>query len=115
MKRFTKINEGFVCEVCGQENKPAEKTCRNHCCRCLCSKHVDKNPGDRRELCGGILEPVEVELSGGVMCALIFRCQQCGVKRKNKIAPDDDREQLFLLSATSPTRLDTSEKRNRKD
>ncbi len=95
MKKFTHRNEGFICEVCGAENPPVEKTCRNHCLQCLCSKHVDINPGDRSEKCGGIMEPLFIEVAGSEMKSIIFKCQKCGIKRKNKIALDDDREKLL--------------------
>jgi hypothetical protein len=98
-KKFTKINEGFICQVCGHENPPADKTCRNHCQKCLCSKHVDINPGDRAETCHGILRPVAIQVCGGEMCTIVFRCEKCGMERKNKIALDDDRQKLLAVFA----------------
>ncbi|MCF7830541.1 RNHCP domain-containing protein [Candidatus Gracilibacteria bacterium] len=95
MKRFTHRNEEFICEVCGVKNPPVKETCRNHCRKCLHSKHVDVNPGDRKEQCGGIMEPLFIEVGGSEMKAIIFKCQKCGIKRKNRIAPDDDREKLL--------------------
>ncbi len=97
VKRFTKMNEGFVCEICGQKNIPALQTCRDHCIKCLCSKHVDKNPGDRDEECQGILRPVDIEIVGGDMKKIVYKCEKCGIIRKNKIAEDDDREVLFKI------------------
>ncbi|MDH3324660.1 MAG: RNHCP domain-containing protein [Candidatus Peregrinibacteria bacterium] len=97
MKRFTVINEGFKCEVCGYENSPAEATCRDHCIKCLCSKHVDVNPGDRAETCQGVLRPLEIEISGAELKSIIYKCEKCKVTRKNKIAIDDDREKLFEI------------------
>ncbi len=95
MKKFTVINEEFTCEVCGKLNPPAQATCRNHCRECLCSKHVDKNPGDRSENCQGTLIPIDIEITGAEMKSIIFKCQKCGQTRKNKIAVDDNREKLF--------------------
>jgi transcription elongation factor Elf1 len=95
MKRFTKINEAFTCVVCGKANTPAAQTCRNHCQFCLNSLHVDVNPGDRAANCGGILRPVGIELKGGQMQRLLFRCERCGMDRVNKIAVDDDRDKLL--------------------
>ena len=102
-KRFIKINESFICEVCGHKNPMADTTCRNHCQKCLCSKHVDINPGDRAETCHGVLRPLAIQVCGGEMRTIIFRCEKCGMKRKNKIASDDDREQLIQIfsNATS--------------
>jgi len=84
---------------------PAEQTCRNHCSECLHSLHVDKNPGDRAEDCGGILEPVGVEMERGELKNLIFRCQKCGQKRKNRLALDDNREKALDLAKKQAERL----------
>ena len=53
-KRFTKNDSGFVCANCGREVPPLGYSSRNHCPYCLCSLHVDVNPGDRAADCGGI-------------------------------------------------------------
>ncbi len=50
-RKFTKIDEEFICENCGKKVEPLGYTCRNHCNNCLYSKHVDINPGDREETC----------------------------------------------------------------
>jgi len=97
-KRFTHMNDSFTCEVCGKENPPAEKTCRNHCRNCLYSKHVDINPGDRSENCKGVLKPVGVDLAGdGTPGKIVFKCQKCGSIRRNKVADDDDRDELIRV------------------
>ncbi len=95
MKRFIKINESFACSVCGEENPPVEATCRDHCRKCLCSVHVDVNPGDRAADCGGILQPVGVVMQGAELRAVQYKCEKCGYEHQNKIALDDDRERLF--------------------
>ena len=97
MKRFTVINEFFTCQVCGKQNEPAPKTCRNHCKYCLCSKHVDINPGDRAENCHGILEPIGVSIKGGDIDKIEFLCKKCGKKGRNKIVEDDNKEILYKL------------------
>lgn len=94
MKKFTKINDAFICVFCGHINPPAPRTCRNHCQKCLKSLHVDKNPGDRAEECGGTMMPIDIEFKRGEMKSIIFRCEKCGMIRKNKIAEDDDRERM---------------------
>ena len=86
--KFTKIDEGFVCEHCG-----------NHCPKCLYSKHVDVNPGDRQEECHGLLEPIGLEMNNKKGYVIIFRCKKCGAIRKNKSAEDDNMELLIQLSA----------------
>ena len=95
MKRFIKINESFVCAFCGHKNPKADKTCRNHCQKCLCSLHVDKNPGDRTEECHGKLMPIRIETKGGEMKDIVFQCEKCGMIRTNKIADDDNKNALF--------------------
>ena len=96
-KRFTVINEGFDCSVCGHKNPPAAKTCRNHCRECLHSVHVDQNPGDRLEDCGGILKPVKIQVERGEMANIEFICQRCRKRRKNKLAEDDNREKALEI------------------
>ena len=60
-KKFTVIDESFTCEVCGEQVNELGYTARDHCPKCLSSKHVDINPGDREEACHGILSPISVE------------------------------------------------------
>ncbi len=101
MKRFTHRNESFTCAVCGHENIPAESTCRNHCVMCLCSKHVDINPGDRNNSCQGILKPIGVELKSGLPEKICFKCEVCDFTGRNKIAPDDSREKVYEIMEKS--------------
>lgn len=55
-------NVSFTCKVCDRLLMPegAGTDHRNHCSNCLCSLHVDEEPGDRASDCGGIMEPVAV-------------------------------------------------------
>ena len=73
---FTKIDEGFVCENCGRKVEKLGYTCRNHCPYCLHSKHVDVNPGDRKEKCHGDLEPIGIELNPKKGYVIIFKCKR---------------------------------------
>ena len=98
-RKFTKIDEGFICEHCGKKVEPLGYTCRNHCNSCLYSKHVDINPGDRQELCHGMLEPIKVELDSKKGYVIIYRCTKCGAIRKNKAAEDDNIDLLIKLTA----------------
>ena len=50
-RKFTEIDEEFICENCGEKVGQLGYSCRNHCPKCLHSKHVDINPGDRAEKC----------------------------------------------------------------
>lgn len=84
-KRFTKLDESFVCSHCGKTVKPLGYTSRNHCPFCLWSVHLDVNPGDRASECKGMLEPIGAEPNtkkGGY--SLIHKCQKCGEIRRNK-------------------------------
>jgi len=95
-KLYKVINERFICNHCGQEVLPTEHDGpRNHCPFCLYSKHVDINPGDRKNPCGGMLKPVEVEISGRKGYIIVYKCEKCGERTRSKAAlkstvqPDD--------------------------
>ena len=98
-KLFTKIDEGFKCENCGKNVEKLGYTSRNHCPYCLHSKHVDINPGDRKEECRGLLEPIKVELDSKKGYVIIFKCKRCGAIRKNKAAKDDNMDLIINLTA----------------
>ena len=86
-------NEGFLCEKCGLEVQPlANGSCRNHCPRCLSSKHVDDVPGDRASRCAGLMECVAVEADARREWMLVHRCTLCGSTRRNRAALDDPRQ-----------------------
>ncbi len=97
-KKFTKIDEEFICENCKKKVQPLGYSCRNHCPYCLHSKHVDINPGDRAETCKGDLEPISVEINSKKGYIIIFKCKKCGAIRKNKAAIDDNMELIINLS-----------------
>ena len=98
VRKFTKIDENFVCENCGENVQKLGYTCRNHCPKCLHSKHVDINPGDRSEECHGLLEPVGLEIDSKKGYVIIFKCKKCGQIRKNKAAEDDNMKKIVELS-----------------
>lgn len=98
LKKFTKIDEDFLCENCGNKVEKLGYTCRNHCPICLYSKHVDVNPGDRQEQCHGLLEPISVELDSKKGYVIIFKCKKCGAIRKNKAAEDDNMSLIISLT-----------------
>ncbi len=95
--RFTKIDEQFICESCGNKVEKLGYTCRDHCNICLCSKHVDKNPGDRDEQCHGLLQPIDIELNSKKGYVIIYKCDKCGAIRKNKAANDDNMEKIYQI------------------
>ena len=76
---------------------PLSYSSRNHCNRCLYSLHLDIEPGDRANECGGMLEPVSVVLQGKKGYVITFRCKRCGAVIRNKSAADDDVEKLIEL------------------
>lgn len=84
---FQKKAEDFICEHCGRAVEGSGYT--NHCPKCLWSKHVDKFPGDRAETCGGMMEPIKIEMEKGEF-VLSNKCVECGYIKRNKTAQDDD-------------------------
>jgi Zn finger protein HypA/HybF involved in hydrogenase expression len=94
-KKFTRTIEDFTCEHCGAEVKGNGYT--NHCPKCLWSKHVDVNPGDRAASCGGLMEPVGMEISGREYF-LRHRCVKCGHEMRVRAAKEDDMNEIIKLS-----------------
>ena len=94
-KLFQKNIEDFVCNNCDFFVKGSGYT--NHCPKCLWSKHVDINPGDRLEKCKGMMEPVYIE-KGSEGYDIIHECQKCHKKQRNKAAKDDDFEVILGIS-----------------
>lgn len=90
--------ETFVCQNCGQTVVPegAGSKHRNHCPHCLCSVHVDNEPGDRASLCHGTMDPIAVWVRKGGEWALIHKCRLCGELSSNRVAADDN--PLLLMS-----------------
>jgi len=102
-KRFKKNDSGFVCANCGLEVEPLGYTSRNHCPKCLCSLHLDINPGDRASECGGIMDPIGAETDPKKGYIIIHKCRKCGEIRRNKAAHEakvqpDDMEKLIALT-----------------
>ena len=88
---FIAREEAFICEHCGASVAPLEHgTYRNHCPRCLWSKHVDdQGPGDRASLCGGMMEPTGLDQSGKKGWMVMHVCERCEKRIPNVLAPDD--------------------------
>jgi len=97
-KKFQKKVEDFVCENCGAEIKGSGYT--NHCPKCLWSKHVDINPGDRESVCFGMMKPVSWETKKGEE-RIIHECVVCGHKKANKVSADDSREELIKIAQSA--------------
>ena len=92
----------FRCGNCGVDvslDAPGTSH-RNHCPRCLWSRHLDRNvPGDRKAECPGGMEPIAVTVRGERRWVLIHRCTRCGRLRLNKTAADDNVLLLMQLAA----------------
>jgi hypothetical protein len=97
-RKFQRRVEDFICEHCGLAVEGSGFT--NHCPRCLWSKHVDINPGDREEGCMGMMAPVAV-IPHKDSYRIRFRCTRCGAERWNKAAPEDDFEILLKIAKAS--------------
>lgn len=93
-------SDSFICKVCGRLIVPegAGSGHRNHCPNCLCSLHVDDEPGDRAADCGGVMEPVAVWVRKNAEWALIHRCRICGKLTSNRIAADDSPMKLMSIA-----------------
>ena len=107
-KRFKKNDEGFICKNCGREVLPLGYTSRNHCPFCLCSLHVDVNPGDRANPCCGILRPIQTLPDPKKGYVIIHRCTKCGQECRNraaheaKVQPDDISLIIRLTAGEQP-------------
>lgn len=92
--RFTRVVEDFTCGQCGAAVTGDGYT--NHCPRCLWSRHVDINPGDRAAECGSLMAPV----AAGVMqdeWFVVHRCIACGFVRRNRTSRQDDPDAVRAL------------------
>ena len=104
VKRFTKNDDSFICAHCGKEVLPLGYTSRNHCPFCLCSLHVDINPGDRANSCAGILRPISAQPDPKKGYIIIHKCDKCGAICRNKAAHEakvqpDDMDLIISLTA----------------
>jgi len=93
---FRRCKEDFDCLRCGASVAGDGYT--NHCPRCLWSRHVDVNPGDRSADCGGMMEPIGLEQRRGKQL-LLHRCTRCGLERRNRRSENDDFEAILQVSA----------------
>lgn len=91
---FTRKQENFVCENCGEQVEGDGYT--NHCPICLYSKHVDIFPGDRKASCGGLMIPINVEFKSGEYI-ILHECKKCHHKKKNKSLEQDNYEKLLEI------------------
>lgn len=98
-KRFTMIDEEFVCDSCGKDINPLGYTARDHCPHCLYSKHVDINPGDRESDCLGKLIPIAIENAKKGNYKIVYKCEKCGMIKRNIKSRDDNMDEIIRLMA----------------
>lgn len=91
---FIKNKENFVCEKCGAEIIGDGFT--NHCPKCLWSKHVDINPGDRKADCRGMMKPIKFEKEKDEY-VFTHRCLICNYEKRNKISAADDFDKAISI------------------
>lgn len=96
--KFKKLDEGFICKVCGAKVKPLGYTSRDHCPCCLHSIHVDISPGDRANPCKGVLRPIGIENNNKKGIVILYQCEKCKQTHKNKSANDDNYDAILSLS-----------------
>jgi rubrerythrin len=94
-KLFQKKVEDFICEKCGQ--KVVGDGYTNHCPKCLWSKHVDINPGDRASECQGMMRPIKVEVEKGDYI-LIHICEKCSFVRRKKVETEDNFDEILKIA-----------------
>lgn len=92
---FQRNIEDFLCEHCGEFVKGDGYT--NHCPKCLWSRHVDIEPGDRAAVCGALMKPVSIE-GASPNYVLLHECVSCGFKRRNKVQARDNVEAVVALA-----------------
>lgn len=97
MKKFNMLDEEFTCENCNYNVKKLEYSARDHCPNCLYSKHVDINPGDRKNKCHGLLEPIGIEKYKDTY-KIVYICKTCHQTHKNIMAIDDNYDEIIKLS-----------------
>lgn len=91
------IDEEFICDNCGCVVPKLNYTARDHCNRCLYSKHVDIMPGDRKNTCLGSLKPIGIEKYKKTY-KIIYKCTKCNIIHKNIMANDDNYEKIIEIS-----------------
>src|SRR6056297_2179390 len=100
MQRNQNHDNSFICRNCGAPvpSWAPGTSQRNHCPYCLYSLHVDITPGDRKELCRGIMEPIGLWVREAGDITILHRCRRCGTIRPNRLAGDDDERMLRMIA-----------------
>lgn len=100
MSHKAHVETSFTCIVCKHvvEARGFGTAHRNHCPRCLWSRHLDDEPGDRRNPCRSPMEPIAIEVRQDGEWALVHRCAGCGTLKTNRIGGDDHERSLLALA-----------------
>lgn len=99
-KNFIYRNEEFICDNCSEQNPVIRPEIRNHCRKCLCSKHVDEDvPGDRQSDCLGLMTPKRAYYHKKKGYMIEVECEKCGKQSVNRMASDDDAELVGRFTA----------------
>lgn len=109
------MKNSFICKNCKKEVKNTRlmgTMNRNHCPFCLYSQHVDERiSGDRKSFCHGIMEPTGLTFKdegidkygkkrqGEIM--LVHQCRKCDKVSINRIAGDDDTNEILKVFENS--------------
>lgn len=92
---FKKTIENFKCEHCSHENVGSGFT--DHCKKCLWSKHVDVDPGDREATCWGMMKPIESEVKSAKN-RIKNKCLKCGFERFAPILTGDNFDEVLAIN-----------------
>lgn len=95
-KKFQRNTENFECEHCGAVVEGDGYT--NHCPKCLWSKHVDVNPGDRAATCKGMMSATGIEKKGNEW-VITHKCIRCGREKRNRTDEKDDFEEVSKIGS----------------
>lgn len=93
--KFQRKIEDFVCANCGE--KVVGNGYTDHCPKCLWSKHVDINPGDRKCKCNGLMEPVGIEYKNGKY-RINYKCTKCCYTHTVDSNVNDNFETILSIS-----------------
>jgi hypothetical protein len=94
--KFQRNIENFICENCNEAVSGDGYT--NHCPKCLHSKHVDINPGDRAEICHGLMVPVQI-VTKNSQYRIQFECKICKKEIWNKSNKNDNFEAILKIAS----------------
>jgi len=122
------IIDEFICSHCGFKIKSdfsiGTKN-RNHCPKCLYSLHVDVTSGDRKSDCKGDMMPIGLtfkqegtdkygrKVQGEIM--LVHKCGQCGKININRIAGDDDPQEILKVFNASKDDIELRDELKKED